>query len=97
FGLYQFTGAPAEEIDLVRVSASALSTGGTVYVALANYATSRWQFLTPSTDPVSEFTFPAATADYTSPVSGQISVLVALWGGDSATIDSVALSFPDRN
>jgi hypothetical protein len=96
YALYRFVGAPGEAIDAVQVAASALSPGGTIYVALGNYATNRWQFFTPSTSLTSDYPFPVATSDYTSPVSGSIFVLVAVYGGDTATIDSVALNFTTR-
>ncbi len=96
YGLYHFGGAPGEQITQCGYAATGLSTGASVYVGLADYAKQRWVFFPAQSGASASFDLAASGAgQYQSP-AGNSYLLVAVFGGDSLTLDSVSLTYGAR-
>jgi hypothetical protein len=98
WGLYQFGGAPGEEISTLQFHLGGFDSGEQVYVALGDYSTGRWSFLPPVTISMGNFTLPGSggASPLQSPL-GNTWVFFATFGGDDVSVQDVILTYPDRH
>jgi hypothetical protein len=97
WGLYLFGGAPGEQITDLSYALSGLDAGEKVYCAVGDFSSGRWSYLPLSGQASATFTLPSGNPSPVQSPLGNSWILLATFGGDDVTVDSLKLTYPNRH